>query len=134
MSDFEMRRLRDRARGPGTLISRGCKITGAISGYGDFQISGEIDGDCDLDGSVSITKSGHWKGSIHATTVIVSGAVEGDIVASGSVEISDTARISGTVTGNSIAIAEGAVVEGVLKTSGRAQPVKFTEKRVADEA
>lgn len=134
MSDIEKRRLRDQTSGPGTLISKGCKITGTISGYGDFQISGEIDGDCDLEGSVSITRSGHWKGTVRATTIIVSGKVEGDIVASDSVEIIDTARITGTVTGDSIAIAEGAVVEGVLKTTGRSQPVKFKEKRVAGES
>lgn len=132
MSDSAMRRLRDRAQAPGTLIGKGCKITGTISGFGHFQISGEIDGDCDLDGSISITKSGHWRGTVQATTIIVSGTVEGDIVASGSVEISDTARISGTVTGESIAIAEGAVVEGVLKTTGLMQPLKFKEKRLAD--
>ncbi len=133
MSDFEMRRLRDHARGPGTLISQGCKVTGAISGCGNFQISGEIDGDCDLNGSISITKSGYWRGAIRAVTIMISGTVDGDIVASGCVEISDTAKISGTVTGESIAIAEGAVVEGVIKTTGRTQPVKFIEKRTSDD-
>ncbi len=33
-----MRRLRDQASGPATLISHGCKISGSISGDGDFQI------------------------------------------------------------------------------------------------
>jgi cytoskeletal protein CcmA (bactofilin family) len=45
------------------------------------------------------------------------------------VEIADTARISGTVSGDAIAVAEGAVVEGVMQTTGRNQPTEFVEKR-----
>ena len=129
MSDSKLRRLRDQASGPATLISRGCKITGTISGDGDFQISGEVDGDCDLKGSVSVTKSGYWKGSIRAGSIVVSGTVDGDIESSGRVEISDTAKINGTVTGEAIAVAEGAVVDGVMKTTGHADLLEFKEKR-----
>ena len=133
MNNLKMRRLSDQPSGPATLISKGCKITGMISGEGDFQISGEIDGDCDLKGSVSITKSGYWKGSIRAGTIVISGTVDGDIESSGHVEISDTAKISGTVTGEAIAVAEGAVVEGVMKTTGRSDLLEFKEKRQSDE-
>ena len=100
-----------------------------ISGSGNFLINGEIDGDCDIEGTVTLAKNGFWKGTIKAVDVIVSGSVEGDIVASGKVEITDTARISGTVSGEAIAVAEGAVVEGVMKTSGPAEPLEFVEKR-----
>lgn len=129
MNNRKMRRLNDQTSGPATLISKGCKITGMITGDGDFQISGEIDGDCDLQGSVSITRSGYWKGSIRAGTIVVSGTVDGDINSSGRVEISDTAKISGTVTGEAIAVAEGAIVEGVMKTTGRSDLLEFKEKR-----
>ncbi|MDH4110567.1 MAG: polymer-forming cytoskeletal protein [Gammaproteobacteria bacterium] len=129
MSESKMRRVRDRSSGPATLISEGCKITGTISGAGDFMINGEIDGDCDLQGSVTLAPNGLWKGSIRASNVIVAGTVEGDIEAAGSVEISNSARINGTVTGESIAVAEGAVVQGQMKTTGRADPTQFTERR-----
>ena len=132
MNDSQSRRLRDRSAGPATLISEGCKISGLITGNSDFQISGEIDGDCDLEGTVTLAKDGIWTGTIKAGNVIVAGQVEGDIVASGMVEITETARISGTVSGDAIAVAEGAVVEGVMQTTGRSQPQEFTEKRQDD--
>ena len=131
MSESKMRRLRDRSSGPATLISEGCKITGTISGNGDFMINVEVDGDSDLTGSVTLAEKGYWRGSLKAATVIVAGTVEGDIEASGSVEISYSARINGTVTGESIAVAEGAVIEGVMRTTGHADPVEFVEKRNA---
>jgi len=133
MGEKNLRRLRDQVSGPATLISEGCKISGVLSGTGNFQISGQIEGECDLEGTVSISRSGYWKGSIRAASVIIAGTVDGDIEAIGRIEISDTAKISGTVTGEAIAVAEGAVVEGVMKTSGNATPLEFTEKRESDD-
>jgi cytoskeletal protein CcmA (bactofilin family) len=133
MSDSKMRRIRDASSGPGTLISEGCKIQGVLSGIGHFMINGEVDGECDIEGSVTLAKNGYWKGILKADDVIIAGTVEGDIVASGRVEVSDTARITGTVSGEAIAVAEGAVVEGVMKTTGQSDPLDFVEKRQTDE-
>ena len=132
MNDSRMRRLRDLKPDSATLISEGCKISGLITGSGDFLINGEIEGDCDLSGTVTLAASGLWKGSIKAGNVIAAGHVEGDIAADGKVEITDTARITGTVSAAAIAVAEGAVVEGVMKTTGAAKPVQFVEKRQGD--
>lgn len=133
MNESRLRRLRDRSSGPATLINEGCKITGVLTGKGDFIINGEIDGDCDVEGTVTLARSGFWSGTIRAGNVIVAGNVEGDIEASGCVEITDTARITGTVSGEAIAVAEGAVVEGVMKTNSQAIPTEFIEKRSTDE-
>lgn len=129
MNETKLRRFRDRPTGAPTLINEGCKITGVISGAGDYQVSGEVDGDCDIDGTIALARDGFWQGTIKAGHVVISGHVEGDIVASGKVEITDTARITGTVTGEAIAVAEGAVVEGKMKTTGQPEPVGFVEKR-----
>lgn len=129
MNDSYARRLRDQCSGPATLISEGCKISGLITGDRDFLISGEIDGDCDVRCTVTLAKSGLWKGMIKAGNVIIAGHVEGDIVATGKVEITETARITGTVSGEAIAVAEGAIVEGVMRTTGRSDPQDFVEKR-----
>ena len=133
MSDSKKRRLRDAASGPGTLISEGCKIEGALSGNGHFMINGEVDGECDIEGSLTLAKNGYWKGTIKAESIIIAGTIEGDIIAGGRVEISDTAKITGTVSGEAIAVAEGAVVDGVMKTTGQTDPVGFVEKRQAEE-
>ena len=129
MNESRLRRTRDQASGKATLINEGCKISGEITGSGDFMINGQVVGDCDVSGTVSLAGNGYWQGSIQAENVIVAGHIEGDITANGKVEITNTARITGTVTGEAIAVAEGAVVEGVMKTTGRAEPLEFVEKR-----
>lgn len=134
MSNSNKRRFQDTVAGPATLISEGCKINGIISGAGDFLVSGEVDGECELTGALTISPNGFWKGRISASAVIVAGTVEGDIVSGGRIEISDTARITGTVTGEAIAVAEGAVVQGKMKTTGSTDPVGFVEKRKPDSS
>ena len=129
MNDSKLRRIRDRAAGAPTLINAGCKICGTISGQGDYQVSGEVDGDCEIEGTVTLARDGFWQGTIKADNVVISGHVEGDIIALGKVEIAESARITGTVTGEAIAVAEGAVVEGIMKTTGQPEPVGFVEKR-----
>lgn len=129
MNENRLRRLRDKSGGAATLINEGCKISGEIGGDGDFLISGEVNGDCDINGTVTLAPNGFWQGTIKANNVIVAGHVEGDIRAKGKVEIADTARISGTVSGDAIAVSEGAVVEGVMKTTSQADPLEFVEKR-----
>ncbi|MDH4047474.1 MAG: polymer-forming cytoskeletal protein [Gammaproteobacteria bacterium] len=133
MGEFKSRRVTDRHSGPATLISESCKITGTLAGSGNFMVSGEIEGDCNVDGTLTLSSNGRWKGTIRARTVIIAGTIEGDIEASGNVEITDSARITGTVAGEAIAVAEGAVVQGVMKTTGRSEPVEFVEKRKSDE-
>ena len=129
MNQSRRRRLRDRSSGTATLISQGCRVTGVITGNCDFQINGEVEGDCEIESTLMLAKTGSWKGTIRAGNVIISGHVEGDILATGRVEITDTARIIGTVSGEAIAVAEGAVVEGIMKTTSQTQPSEFVEKR-----
>ncbi len=129
MNESRLRRLRDKAPGAATLINEGCKIVGTISGSGSFLVNGVVDGDCEIDGTLTLADGGLWKCTIQAENVIVAGRVDGDIVAGGKVEITDSARITGTVSGEAIAVAEGAVVEGVMKTTGPAEPLEFVEKR-----
>jgi cytoskeletal protein CcmA (bactofilin family) len=127
MNDSRLRRLRDHSSDPATLISEGCKISGLITGSGDFLINGEIDGDCDLTGTVTLARNGLWRGIIKAGNIIVAGHVEGDIIAAGKVEITNTARINGTVSAEAIAVAEGAIGEGIMQTPGPSEPLKFVD-------
>jgi len=129
MNDSKSRRVRDNRTGPGTLISEGCKFEGTLTGHGNFMIGGEVVGDCDVSGSVTLARGGRWRGTIKADTVIVAGTVEGEIHASGKVEVGDTAKISGTISSDAIAVAEGAVVDGVMQTNSRGGPTTFVEKR-----
>jgi cytoskeletal protein CcmA (bactofilin family) len=123
------RRIQDSSGGPTTYIAPSTKIVGTISGEGAYVFCGTVEGDCDIKGPVTIAEGSRWKGTLKATDVIVAGIVEGDVISRQRVEISGTARVSGSLSGNSIAVAEGAVIEGEIKVTSGQPPVKFDEKR-----
>ena len=123
------RRVQDSNNGPRTYVAPGTKIVVSISGKGSYVFCGAIEGDCDINGPVTLAEGGRWKGTLKGTDVVVAGVVEGDVVARQRVEISGTARVTGSLSGNSIAVAEGAVIEGEIKVTSGGQPVTFHEKR-----
>lgn len=128
------RRIRDGSSGPTTFIAPGTKIVGSLSGPGPYIVCGTVDGDCDIDGALTLADGGHWIGTLKGTDVVVAGTVDGDVVARQRVEIAATARINGSLSGHSIAVAEGAVIEGDIKVASGREPTTFQEKRRAEDS
>ena len=114
-----------------TYIAASTKITGTLTGQGAYVFCGTVEGDCDIDGPLTLAEGGRWKGTMKAVDIVVAGTVEGDVVAKQRVEIAGTARITGSLAGNSIAVAEGAIIEGEIKVTSGEPPTKFQEKRQA---
>ena len=127
------RRIGDSPDGPATYIGATAKLTGQLGGSGAFVVLGEVVGDCDIQGPVTLAKGGKWTGTLHADNVVVAGTVEGDVIARGKVEIGQSARITGSISGASIAVAEGAVIEGELSVTSGAEATHFTEKRAVSD-
>jgi len=123
------RRIQDGTNGPTTYVAASTKIVGTISGQGTYVFCGTVEGDCDIDGPLTLAESGRWKGMLKATDIVVAGTVEGDVVAKQRVEILGSARVTGSLAGNSIAVAEGAIIEGEIKVMSGSAPTTFQEKR-----
>ena len=123
------RRLQDSSNGPRTYVAPGTRIVGTIMGKGSYVFCGTIEGDCDISGPVTLAEGGRWKGTIKATDIVIAGIVEGDVIGEQRVEIAGTARVTGSLAGHSIAVAEGAIIEGDIKVKSGAAPVTFQEKR-----
>jgi cytoskeletal protein CcmA (bactofilin family) len=125
------RRIQDSNNGPTTYVAASTTIVGSVTGKGAYVFCGTVEGDCDIDGPLTLAAGGRWKGTLKATDIVVAGVVEGDVVAKQRVEILGTARITGSLAGNSIAVAEGAIIAGEIKVTSGVEPVTFQEKRTA---
>lgn len=124
------RRIQDSNGGSATYVAASTKIVGTIAGQGAYVFCGTVEGDCDITGPLTLAEGGRWKGIMKATDIVVAGTVEGDVVARQRVEILGTARVTGSLSGNSIAVAEGAVIEGEIRVTSGEAPIKFQEKRL----
>jgi cytoskeletal protein CcmA (bactofilin family) len=129
MTRNRFRRILDDAGETTTLIGAGTSFRGDFTGKGSFIVGGNVIGDCDIDGTVTLAVGGSWEGHLRARDVVVSGSIQGEVTARGKLEIGATAHVEGTVTGAEIAIAQGAVVTGGVHVTGAAQVTRFTEKR-----
>jgi cytoskeletal protein CcmA (bactofilin family) len=125
------RRIKDVPKGPATYVAASTKVVGTLTGQGAFVFCGTVEGDCDINGPLTLAEGGHWKGTLKAVDIVVAGTVEGDVIAKQRVEIAGTARVSGSLSGNSIAVAEGAIIEGEIKVTSGEAPTTFQEKRQA---
>jgi cytoskeletal protein CcmA (bactofilin family) len=125
------RRIQDGTNGQTTYVAASTTIVGTITGKGAYVFCGTVEGDCDIEGPLTLAAGGRWKGTLKATDIVVAGVVEGDVIAKQRVEILGTARITGSLAGNSIAVAEGAIIAGEIKVTSGAAPTTFQEKRTA---
>ena len=71
----------------------------------------------------------HWEGEIHAKAAVIAGRISGKLIVAEKLEVGATAVIKADIVAHTIAIAQGAVIDGeVMVTSG--EPIlSFTEKR-----
>ncbi len=130
---MKFRRLMDNAKDSTTFIGEGTRFTGEIKGEGHFVVCGYVDGDCVVDGSLTVAVDGQWKGTINASNIVIAGEVDGDVNARGQVEVAATAKVSGKLTGTSIAVAEGAIIDGSINVTGPSEILSFSEKRTAGD-
>ena len=120
------RRTLDAVEGFATSVGEGTKISGNLGGTGHSIILGEVEGDCDLDGTLVVGETGRWVGNVKAKSIVIAGEVNGEIIAEEKMEVLSTAKITGTIRAKTLAIAEGAVHQGDV-TMG--DVTRFKDKR-----
>ena len=123
------RRTLDKVGGISTVVGEGSHFVGTLGGDDNAVILGRVEGDCQLEGTLVLEQHGYWKGNIEAENVVIAGEVEGGVIARNKLEVTASARIKGTATGQVIAIAQGAVIEGKVQTKGTVPVTRFLEKR-----
>ena len=123
------RRLADRLGMSPTVISESSTVIGDVETQGPLMVSGRVQGNGHVGGTLSMSKSAQWRGDITARQAVLAGHVIGRIVIEDKLEVSASAVIEGEIVAKVLAIANGARIEGeVTVTSGKAI-VKFDEKR-----
>jgi cytoskeletal protein CcmA (bactofilin family) len=126
---FKLKRRIADVGGPTTYVAASTTIVGTIMGQGAYVFCGTVEGDCDINGPLTLAHGGRWRGTMRANDIVVAGTVEGDVVAKHRVEIAGTARITGSLSGHMIAVAEGAVIEGEIKVTSGGEATTYQEQR-----
>lgn len=125
------RRTLDRAGAFHNVLGVGSVFRGGLTGAENSIVYGTVEGDGEIQGSLVLAPGSYWKGVVTATHVLVAGRVDGDVVAHEKLELAPSAHVVGNLTSRRIAIAEGAVCEGMIHALQDAATTHFSERRNA---
>lgn len=103
-----------------TLIGPGTCVKGNITSKAGLRIEGQLTGDVNCEGDISIGENGRLQSSITARNVYNAGVVEGSIHTRGLLTITQTGKVIGEISAKSLIIAEGGVFQGTSRMEDRA--------------
>ncbi len=131
MNETLKRRLMDQIGDSPTFVAEGSRLTGDVESAGPLVVCGAIRGDGRVGGALRMAVTAEWDGEIHARAAVIAGRINGRLVVEDKLEVGATAVLRADIVARSIAVAKGAVIDGVVTvTSG--EPVhEFEEKRTA---
>jgi cytoskeletal protein CcmA (bactofilin family) len=110
-----------RQTGTTTVIARGTRFEGQVSGNRPVRIEGSLRGGMRLEAPLEIVEGAQVEADVHATVVRVGGSVTGNITGSELVELLASAVVKGDVAAPALHVVEGAKLEGrVLMRAGKA--------------
>ena len=131
MADLPKRRLLDQFGASPTFTAEGCRMQGDLETRGALVLSGTLEGDGRVGGALSISVGARWRGNVSAKAGVIAGEVIGNVTIEDKLEVGATAVIRGSIAAKTLAIANGAVIEGDIVVTGTQPVVKFEEKRSA---
>ena len=101
----------------GAVLSSGVSITGSVKFRDQLVIDGEVKGNIDSTGTLTIGKYAHIRGDIKTKSATVQGTVEGDIVASERCELQSGCSFHGDIEAPRLVVNEDATFVGSAKVA-----------------
>ena len=103
-----------------TIIGQGTRLAARVSGSGDVEVQGHLEGELTISGEARIEATGTVAADVRARRIVVRGAVKGDLTADESIHLEDGARVVGDLRAPRVAIAPGGLVRGYVETGAAA--------------
>ncbi len=115
-----------------TLIGEGSIFEGKITSGAGVRIEGQIIGDIDCEGDVTVGERGTVQSNnIVARNVIIAGVVNGNVQARQKLSITSKGKLYGNISAVSLSIEEGSTFEGTSRMEGGSDSAILTETKEA---
>ncbi len=99
-----------------TVIGRTTRVRGRVTGDGDVEVQGFVEGEISVGGDVTVDAHGIVGAGVRGRRLLVRGAVKGDLLGEESILLEQGARVVGDLRAPRVAIAPGAMVRGYVQT------------------
>ena len=131
MNETLKRRLIDQIGDSPTFVAEGSRLTGDVESAGPLVVCGAIRGDGRVGGALRMAVTAEWDGEIHARAAVIAGRINGRLVVEDKLEVGATAVLRADIVARSIAVAKGAIIDGVVTVTSGEPVLEFEEKRAA---
>jgi cytoskeletal protein CcmA (bactofilin family) len=93
-------------------LHKGSRVTGQLSFHGPARIDGNVEGEIQCHGKLTIGEGAEVRAKIAGQTVVIQGRVEGNVSAKEKVELIAPGRLYGNIDTPRLIITEGVVFDG----------------------
>jgi cytoskeletal protein CcmA (bactofilin family) len=117
-----------------TIVGAAAKLEGTVVSAGSLRIDGQVKGQIQADGDVTLSPQSQVEADIRAQNVSVAGRFKGNVVVKGKAHLARGGRIEGNITSKTLVVEEGGVFHGQsLMDGGTAQPAAQTGQPAAQQ-
>jgi cytoskeletal protein CcmA (bactofilin family) len=95
-----------------TIVGAGARLEGNVVSAGSLRIDGQVKGQINADGDVTLSPQSQVEADIRAQNVSVAGRFNGNIVVKDRAHLAKGGRIDGNITSKTLVVEEGGVFHG----------------------
>ena len=95
-----------------TIVGTGARLEGNVVSAGSLRIDGQVKGQINADGDVTLSSQSQVEADIRAQNVSVAGRFTGNIVVKDKAHLARGGRIDGNITSKTLVVEEGGVYHG----------------------
>ena len=118
-----------------TVVGVGARLDGNVVSAGSLRIDGQVKGQINADGDVTLSPQSQVEADIRAQNVSVAGRFKGNIAVKGKAHLARGGRVDGNITSKTLVIEEGGIFHGQSIMDGGGTPAQTQEgKAASDEA
>jgi len=105
-----------------TIVGAGARLEGNVVSAGNLRIDGQVKGQINAEGDVSLSPQSQVEADIRAQNVSIAGRFKGSINVKGKAHLARGGRIDGDITSKTLVVEEGGVFHGQSIMDGSSQP------------
>ena len=95
-----------------TVVGVGARLDGNVVSAGSLRIDGQVKGQINADGDVTLSPQSQVEADIRAQNVSVAGRFKGNIAVKGKAHLARGGRVDGNITSKTLVVEEGGVFHG----------------------
>jgi cytoskeletal protein CcmA (bactofilin family) len=95
-----------------TIVGAGARLEGNVVSAGNLRIDGQVKGQINADGDVTLSPQSQVEADIRAQNVSVAGKFKGNLVVKGKAHLARGGRIDGNITSKTLVVEEGGIFHG----------------------